>query len=301
MKIVIVGSSGHLGSALHREAARRSDFSGEIEVVPLDLPHCDVTSRLFTRDAVVHLKPDVIFNAVSIERIDWLETHPNTSRSVHVQGTANLREAAKRTGALLVHFSTSEVFGEATPEFREKGFSEHETPAPESVFAKNKFDAERAASEWEKHLIVRTSMLFGKTTERSSASVIDTILSAVMRTRHFQVLSDLYVSPSWTDHLAQAVFSLVEDSLRNKRYGLYHLANSGVVSYREIAETLARKTGLPLEISTLTLQEYGTKAPRTVFGALDCSRYHALPDVFPLPTWDKALDAYLDSRAVNGV
>lgn len=293
MKAVIVGSRGHLGNALVRQWIQCG-----VEVLALDYPQLDITSRMFTLSTITPLKPDVIVNAAGVEQIEWLQTHPNTARTVHVQGTATLREAAKRTDALLLQFSTAEVFGDAKPKSGKKGFRETEIPDPQSVYAKTKLDSERAAAELERHLIVRTSLIFGETTDRSRGSLVDTMLKAVMRTRNFRVLSDLYVSPSWTDHLARASLSLVEHSLREKTYGIFHLTNGGSASYCEIARELAAKTGLPLQIEPITREEYGEKAPRNSFGVLDGSKYHALEGVVKLPSWKNALQEFLQSRSV---
>ncbi|MCL2304066.1 MAG: SDR family oxidoreductase [Planctomycetaceae bacterium] len=294
MTLVLVGSYGHLGNAL----VRSWTTAGE-NVVPLDLPDFDLNSRRIVLETLVPLKPDVIVNAAGLEQIDWLETHPNTSRSVHVQGTANLREAAKRTSSLLVQFSTSEVFGDAIPQDPEQGFTENEQPDPQNVYAKTKLDSERAAAEWEKHLIVRTSMLFGQTTERSSGSLVETIFNAVRRTRNFRIIQDRFVSPTWTQHLAFATRDLIHHAVRENVFGLFHLANGGVVSYFEIAKEIARKTGLKLEIEPIRQEEYGFKVPRGTHSALNCTRYHNLSGVFPMPTWKVALEQYLDSRAVS--
>ena len=291
MHTVLIGSHGHLGNTLVQTWAD----AGE-KVIAFDLPDFDLNSRRIVLETLLPLKPEVIVNAAGLEQIDWLETHPNTSRSVHVQGTANLREAAKRTGALLVQFSTAEVFGNAVPQKIEQGFTEAEQPDPQSVYAKTKLDSERAAAEWEKHLIVRTSMLFGRTTERSSGSLVETIFNAVRRTRNFRVIQDRLVSPTWTQHLAIAARDLIHHAIREQKYGLFHLANGGVVSYFEIAREIARRTGLKLEIEPIGREEYGFKAHRGAYSALNCAMYHNLPGVFQMPTWEEALEQYIDSR-----
>jgi len=293
-KIVLIGSHGHLGNAVVRTWTNVGE-----NIVAMDLPDFDLCSRMIVLETLVPLKPDVIVNAAGLEQVDWLETHPNTSRSIHVQGTANLREAARRTGAVLVQFSTSEVFGGATPQKIRQGFTEDESPDPQSVYAKTKLDAERAAAEWDKHLIVRTSMLFGQTTPRSSGSLVETIFNAVRRTRKFRVICDRFVSPTWTDHLAIATRDLVHHAIREKTYGLFHLAGGGTASYFEIAEEIARKTGLKLEIEPISQEEYGFKAHRGTHSTLDCTRYHELPGVFPIPMWKAALEQYIESRAVS--
>lgn len=294
MKTVIIGAHGHLGSALVRKWT-----SAAMDVTPLDLPDFDVTARRIVLDTVTSIQPGVIVNASGIEHIDWLETHPNTSRYVHVQGTANLREAAKRTNAVLLQFSTAEVFGASDPTSPETGFIETNIPEPQSVYAKTKLDAERAASEWGRHLIIRTSMLFGQTTERSRGGLIETLLNAVRRTRSFQVVSDQYVSPTWTDHLADASLALLQSVTKNENYGLFHVANHGVASYYEVALELARITGLKLAIEPITYEQYQFKVPRALSTALDGSRFAGECPAFVMTSWKTALEAFIESRSVK--
>ncbi len=111
MNIAIIGKNGLLGGALTRHAISLDMREGR-DFVSLDLPDFDVTSRRFVLETLGELKPDTIINASGVNLIDWLEKKPNTARTVHVQGTANLREAAKRTDALLVQISCAEVFGQ---------------------------------------------------------------------------------------------------------------------------------------------------------------------------------------------
>lgn len=113
MKIIIVGKNGMLGEALTRHAISLNFIEGK-DFAALDLPDFDVTSRRFALETLCEFQPEAIINTSGVNMIDWLEKRPNTARTVHVQGVANLREAAKRTGALLVQISCAEVFGQTS-------------------------------------------------------------------------------------------------------------------------------------------------------------------------------------------
>lgn len=284
MYVVVIGAGGLLGSTLVKSWGESGDT-----VVPLDLPEFDVASRMFVLDAIVPLEPDVIVNASGIGMIDWLETRPNTARTVHIHGAANLREAANRTGALFVQLSCGEVFSQKN----DQPHTESETPEPASVFARTKLDAERACSECERHLIVRTGMLFGAEGKRSCANQIETILNALRKIRNFKVLNDILLSPSWTYDVSMAIRSLVE----RKESGLWHIANSGISTHFELAGELRTLTGIKFELEPISSEEYEFKAPRSNCPALDCSRYSNLENVYPLREWREALKAFIESRS----
>ncbi|MCL2349399.1 MAG: NAD(P)-dependent oxidoreductase [Planctomycetaceae bacterium] len=293
MKTAIIGTNGLLGGAFQRHCLALG-LRESVDLLSLDLPDFDVTSRLFSLDTLCDFHPDVIVNLAGIQMIDWLEKKPNTARTVHVQGTANMREAAKRTDALLVHLSCAEVFGQTADVVADyPPFCETDVPEPVSVYAKTKLDSERAASESPRHLIVRTGMLFGHVGKRSSGNIVETLLNALRRPEKVRVIDDWQMSPTWSDDLAHAVFSLIECGAT----GLYHVANSGVATPFEIAREIVRLTGVKREFAPISFAEYGSVAPRAKYTVLDTSKYDALSDTPKLPAWQQALEAYLASRS----
>lgn len=287
MKIAIIGCNGMLGNALTRQWQLQMD-----DVVALDYPDCDITTRLLTLEQLTEITPDVMINTTGISRIDWLEKRPNTARTVHIQGTANLREAAKRTKAKLVHISCAEIFGAASLEKKEP-FTEKDSPEPESVFAKTKLDSERAAAEWDDHLIIRTSSLFGKPGPHTMGNMVESIFSALRREEPLNIISDIQTSPTWSDDLARAIVFLV----KNDAKGLFHIANSEYTTPYGISQEILRLTGLKRDFRPITAEQYGFLAPRAAHTMLDTTKYHQHSDSFPMPSWRDSLQQYLSSRA----
>lgn len=295
MKIAVIGTGGLVGSAMMRcwnalplpetpSSPRCPD-----ELIGFDLPEFDAASRIST-DGLIGIQPDVIINLASINLPDWLEAHPNTARTIHVQGAANLRHAALKTGALLVQLGCGEIFyheEDAPPH------AEGDIPNPESVYAVTKLDAERAVSEYERHLIVRTSALFGTPGTQGSGNLVDTVLKAVRRTREIKVLNDTRVSLTDAGDLVGALRYLVHAGVT----GLYHVAPPDSVTPAEAADFLLGVCGLRNHrIVGITTAEYGGKAPRSRSTALDAARYRLLPGAHPIPVWREALRRFLDRR-----
>jgi dTDP-4-dehydrorhamnose reductase len=331
MKIAIVGKKGLLGSTLLRHAVSSGMNEGK-EILSLDLPEFDVTSRLFTLETFHDFQPDVILNASGINLIDWLEKKPNTARTVHVQGTANLREAAKRFGALLVHISCAEVLGQTLQHKKNKSdglsrddesflycnnirenksenkthaisanqspddfspLAENCVPEPLSVYAKTKLDSERAAREAPHHLIIRTGTLFGQPGVNNGGHLVEILLNALRRKEKMSVVCDLWTSYTWVDHFAEAIFAMIRQGCT----GLYHVANRGMASPFDVAQELVRLTGVRRDFQPIAAADYGFTAPRADWSVLDTSKYQALPNVPRLPAWQEALDTYLAKRS----
>ena len=294
MKIVIVGKNGLLGGALTRHALSLSLCEGH-DFVSLDLPDFDAVSRRFALETLGELKPEVMINTIGVTMIDRLEKKPNTARTIHVQGTANLREAAKRTDALLVQVSCAEVFGQTADQPAAEDFlpfSEEITPEPVSVYAKTKLDGERAAREAPRHLVVRTGPLFGKVGEHSTGNLVETLLHSLRRQEKMSVIHDQWASYTWADDLVRAIFALIEQRCT----GLYHVANSGTASPFDMAREIVRQTGVRREYEPIAAADYGFVAPRAKYSVLDTAKYNAVEGVPILANWQTALDAYLTSR-----
>lgn len=373
MKIVVVGAMGTLGSAIanywndprveRRIAANVGAPVAESNdvVIPLNLPDFDLCSRLFVVETLSDFKPDVVVNAAGVNLIDWLETRANTARNVHANAVANLKEAVRRTGALLVQFGCGEIFyrdrltrlpepnegaktlqngenrrkGEGASDGRgENGtaasslilpnsatsqevvfdewgnarpiltiapdapaFSELDKPNPASVYAKTKLESERIAAEAPKSLILRTSSIFGETTEYSSGNLVESLLKAFKRTRRLSALNDKIVEPTWAVDVLCALKTLV----RTGATGLYHLSGGSRGTARDVAEFIAERRGLTnVQIAGISSKEYGFSAPQSAFTALRSVKYGELDGVYRLPDWRSALADYLDWRDDGG-
>ncbi|MBQ9812689.1 MAG: sugar nucleotide-binding protein [Thermoguttaceae bacterium] len=316
MKIVVVGSKGTLGLALSqfwndpRVASRIAANSGgegkpsNDLVVPLNLPDFDVCSRMIAVDTIGDVRPDVIVNASGVNLIDWLETRPNTARNIHGHAVSNLKTAARRTGALLVQFGCGEAFyrkrlqteGTNDPEaisYDAPGFSEDDSPCPESVYAKTKLESERIALEAPKSLVLRFSSLFGETSEYSSGNLVDSLFKSLARTKKISVLNDRVIEPLWSIDVLCALKTLIAAGAR----GVYHLTGNSRATPKEIAEYLFKRCGFRnREVVGISAEKYGIKAPQSAFTVLRSIRYDTVEGAYKIPDWRTALGDYLDWR-----
>ena len=110
MRIVVTGSEGVIGQSLVprllAEGHQVLRFDKRISPV-----QCDVTSYVFVKSAFVAFNPDVVIHmAAQVGRITG-EEMPHTSVDSNMMGTLNVVLACIETGARLINFSTSEVYG----------------------------------------------------------------------------------------------------------------------------------------------------------------------------------------------
>jgi UDP-glucose 4-epimerase len=169
MRILVTGSSGHLGEALIR-TLRNSDHHAmglDIKEAPFTDRVGSILSREFVKecvedaDAVIHAatlhKPHVATHS----RQDFIDTN--------ITGTLNLLEEAASSGiSSFIYTSTTSVFGRALtpPEGAPAAWiTEEVTPAPKNIYGVTKLAAESLCELFQYRtgmpcLVLRTSRFF---------------------------------------------------------------------------------------------------------------------------------------------
>lgn len=282
MNVVIVGARGLLGSDLVRHWNDGLETGDSL--IPFDLPEFDCAKRMIVDCMLEAALPDLIVNVAGVRMIDYLESHPNTARTIHSQAVVHLRDFSEKHRIRLVQLGCAEVFYSPSdsPPHRED-----ESPSPESVFAKTKLESERIALEATNSLVVRTSTLFGT----GGGNLVDSLLNAAKRSRRIQVIDNVRTSPTWTVDFTHALVRLV----RNGQTGLVHLTNRGTATPLEVARFLFERKGLAShQLVPISLEQYGTMAPHSHNTSLDSSCYETIPGSYVMPSWEDALERYLN-------
>jgi len=287
MTVLVTGAHGQLGREMVRAFAR---FWSVVALTRHDL---DITDHEEVLRAVGGASPDVIVNCAAYNNVDGAEDEPVTAMQVNGFAVCSLAEAARRTGARLVHYSTDFVFDGRSA----RAYEETAVPGPQSVYATSKLLGEwfaRRAPSW---LVLRVESLFGGGAEqvvagsRPLGSTLDRMVDAMLAGRPVKVFTDRIVSPSYVPDVAAATVALVS---RIADDGLFHCVNTGHASWFTVAQRAARRLGRESQLSPITLDTVTARAARPQFCALS-NRKLARAGV-EMPAWEDALDRYLQSR-----
>lgn len=260
-----------------RDAAREAGMA----VTALARAELDVTDADAARRAVACERPDAIVNCAAYTDVDGAEDAEDDAFAVNAAGAGNLARAADEVGVLVVYPSSDYVFdgGKRTP------YVESDAPAPLAAYGRSKLAGERATQAAARHLIVRSSWLFGA----GGRNFVDTMLSLGESRDEVSVVADQVGSPTFTGALAEAIVALCARGVE----GVAHAAGGGACSWAELAAAAFEEAGIDCRVRRCRTQEFPRPARRPAYSALETAR----PDVPVLAPWRTGLRRYLAQRA----
>jgi dTDP-4-dehydrorhamnose reductase len=296
MKILLTGATGQVGW----ELARSLQPLGE--VVACDRRRADLSAPASLAALVESVAPQVIVNAAAYTAVDRAEQEPTLADTINGEASGALAAAARRAGALLVHYSTDYVFdGNGNAPRRE------EAPvAPINAYGRSKLAGERAiaqaAGDW---LVLRTSWVYAS----RGSNFVRTMLRLGAERESLRVVADQIGAPTSARLIADATAHVVRQALAERAQHRFasevlHLCTAGETSWHEFAQeifdgwrALAGADSLKLrELLPIPSSEYPTPAARPLNSRLDCSRLRERFGIH-LPDWRVGVRLVLEEIA----
>ena len=274
--ILISGASGTLGRAFAAVCTRRS-----LAFRLLDRAAMDIADPASVTAALQRWKPWAVVNASGYVRIDTAEADAERCLRENTRGAEVLAERCAAASLPLVTFSSDQVFDGTVARPR----VESDVVAPLNVYGRSKALAEaRVLAAHSGALVVRTSAFFGPWDDHN---FLVQALRALARGEPFAAAADERVSPTYVPDLVDTCLDLLIDG----ESGLWHLANSGDVSWAEFALQAARSAGWPTDL----LRPHRGPAPgqvaaRPAYAVLGSERG------WPMPPLHDALGRFIAAR-----
>jgi dTDP-4-dehydrorhamnose reductase len=280
VRILLTGAGGQVG----RELARLLPAHGD--VIATDRSTLDLCKPDAIVQAMRDAKPDVVVNAGAYTAVDLAERERDLAFAVNARAPQVLAEEAKRTGALLVHYSTDYVFDGAA----RSPYVEDAPTGPLNVYGESKLAGEQAIAATGAHaLVLRTSWVYGLT----GKNFFLTIRRLARERDELRIVGDQTGTPNWSFTLAEATAALLGQGLPRlvERAGLYHLSCMGSTTWHGFARAIVGDAPKP-RVTAITTDQYPTPARRPAYGVLAMGRFRAAFG-FELPAWQDALAACL--------
>ncbi len=288
MKILLIGKNGQVGWELRRTLAPLA------EVVAVDYPEINLNDTPALRALVAATNPEVVVNAAAYTAVDKAETETELCRQVNAVAPGVLAEAAKKVGALMVHYSTDYIFDGA----KTSPYVETDPPNPLGAYGRTKLDGDLAVkASGADHLIFRLCWVYGA----HGQNFMLTMQRLAREREKLRVVGDQFGCPTWSRMIAETTALAIKQILagvdRSAYNGEYHLAAGGQANWHEFAsriiELMPEAERKCRVVEKITTAEYPTPAKRPAFSVLDCGK---LQKTFGLrlPNWEASLRQVLD-------
>ena len=281
-RILLIGGSGQLGTALRAELA--DDEVAAPPHVAFDLVSDEPAALL---DGTHY---DVAINCAAFHNVDTCEREPDKAFAANALAVDGFARACAARDIAFMTISTDYVFdGTAS-----RPYAESAAPGPRTTYGVSKLSGElltRRAGH--KHYVVRTSGVFGTIgTSSKGYTLIDKVLGQAGRGEPTRMVADMTFSPSYAPHVARAIHALIDA----RAYGLHHVTNAGACTWYEFVRAAFDKAGFAdAELEPVAYASFENPVQRPMYSPLANTTFAPL-GIAALPPWDAALDEYLAAR-----
>lgn len=248
-RILITGANGFFGTRFINR------YRHEFDITATDVPDLDITNDAMVNEIFARVRPDYVIHAAAIAVTDFCNANPDLAYNVNVQGAINVAKACKSVGAKLVFISSEQVFNgntEAGP------YDETMTPKPDTVYGKNKLEAEAELGNILDELwVLRFTWLFGLPERNTTINpnVLWNALQALIKGDRMVERRNEFRGLTYVHELIEQFPKIFDIS-----YGTYHTGAHNDASRYEIAEHIIAKMGRTHELHELL---EGCDAPNT--------------------------------------
>ncbi len=272
MKILLTGSNGQVGWELRRALAPLG------EVIACDRSMADLSAPETLAPLVEALKPGLIVNAAAYTAVDLAEEQEALALRINGESVGVLAEAARKAGALFLHYSTDYVFDGTA----DSPYVEGASTSPVNAYGRTKLAGEQAIAavggDW---LTLRTTWVYGV----RGKNFLRTMLRLAGERDTLRVVADQVGTPTSARMIADLTAHALGQAVRERassrfESGLFHMTASGQTTWHgfasEIIET-ARVSGdeavTVRSVEAIGSDAYPTPARRPAWSVLDNSAF----------------------------
>ena len=315
MKILVTGGAGFIGSHLTEALLKRGDsvtvadnFStGSIDNLAsvkdnpaLKILEVDVAEEAEKIRELVR-EHDVIIHLAAAVGVELVVTEPARTISTNVRGTENVLLPATEFDKRIIAASTSEVYGKST---KEKFAETDDLLIGSPIHSRWSYACSKLLDEFYLTALVQTAGLRGTVTRFFNTvgprqtgrygMVLPRFVRAALKNEPIPVYGDGGQSRCFchVHDVIRALISLIDDE---RTYGeIFNIGSQHLVTIRELAEMVIRRTGSSSEITVIPYEKAYAKGFEDMRRRMpDTSKIHALNN------WqvEKSLEEIIDDVA----
>ncbi|MBR5336526.1 MAG: SDR family oxidoreductase [Lachnospiraceae bacterium] len=229
MKVLLLGSKGMLGQAIHDHFSEKG-----IEVITAarhDADYCfDFTDDEELKKCLFSVKPEIVINTAAIVDLGFCEEDAGTAYRVNARLPGILAELCREFNSYFIHISTDHYYisgGKTKHNEQERVFLVNE-------YARTKYIGEVLSLMYDNTLVLRTNIVGFRGTGK--ATFVEWAVKELEKGSRLNLFTDFYTSSIHTVDFARILLDLI----RQHPVGILNLASSDVSSKKDFIISLSK-------------------------------------------------------------
>lgn len=278
MNILVTGCNGQLGS----EFRKISNYEGMHNWLFTDIETLDICNSKAIEDYFSKNEIDICINCAAYTAVDKAEDEgKELAELINVKAVEHLANNCKSRNILLIHISTDYIFDGTSI----RPYTESDQACPNSVYGKTKYAGEqKVLASGCSYIIIRTSWLYSS----FGNNFVKTMLRLGDERQFVNVVNDQNGNPTWANDLANAILLLIQRNGNNKIKEIFNYSNDGIIPWSNFAEAIFYIGRKNCEVRPISTKDYGSKANRPLFSALDKTKIKEFTGI-KIPFWRDSL------------
>lgn len=272
--ILVSGSSGQLGQTL---LEKKDLYTNQYDFFFADRTQLDLSSEVSISECFLQVRPDIFLNFGAYTQVDKAEESKTEAFLINQKACAILAKLCVQNNCHLVHISTDYVYSGTGHE----AFKETHIPVPINTYGKSKLAGEKEIIKSScKYTVIRTSWLYSK----HRNNFVKSMIKYGQERSSLQVVNDQIGSPTWTEDLIDAIFTL----LQQEQMGIFNYSNEGACSWYEFTKLILELKQINCIVNPIPSAEFATIAKRPAYSLMDKSKFKKITGK-EIPNWADAL------------
>lgn len=280
MRILVLGKNGQLGQSFQQLAENAQFWQWTFaDKSMIDLGQPNLKLQLLKHNF------DILINCAAYTAVDKAESDILAAYQINAHAVNELAEVCFEKNALLIHFSTDYVYHNSQRE----PLNEKSPTLPQGIYAKSKLKGEEyIVASGCKYLIIRTSWVISP----YGNNFVKTMLRLANTNNSLKIVSDQAGAPTLGEDLAATVIHIIKIYNNKKadfnKYGVYNFANSGEVTWYDLAKEIFSQSRISMEVLPISTSEYNAPASRPHYSVLNTAKIREAFEI-EIPHWKDAL------------
>lgn len=291
LKLLIIGKTGQLGSALIKDAIALGH-----EVIAPSRQELDISDKKQFLHTLTEHKLDVVINTAAFLDVYACEIEPENAFKYNCIFPIEMAKTCFEHKIKFVTFSTDYVFDGK----KSIKYIETDSPRPLQVYGLSKLAGEYGILSYNKNsVIIRTCGLYGnrnkelnKDSKYSKDNFVNNRIKDSQTKNRIEISNEQTVCPTFAGDLSKATLKLIEYS---DIHGVYHLVNEGSCTWYEFAKEIFDILDIPCEVVPVNRGGFFGGVTKPLYSVLENKRASEQYGII-LPHWKDALKRYLDLK-----